>query len=209
MNEIIPYLIFIHAAFGGVALISGGVALSSKKGGKWHKRSGKLFFISMLISAMLSLIVALSPHHENPFLFSIGIFSSYLLISGYRSLRFKTSVEEIGMDKLISYIVIFTGLAMVLVPVIFQQKINIVLSIFGIIGVAFGIRDLVLFQNLKQLKKSWLKLHLGKMTGGYISAITAFLVVNNVFSGMINWLLPTILGTAFITFWMIKITPKK
>ena len=45
----------------------------------------------MLGSAFFALIISVLPHHRSPFLFSIGLFSSYLLISGFRSLKFRTS----------------------------------------------------------------------------------------------------------------------
>ena len=85
------------------------------------------------------------------------------------------------IDKIISWAMLFTGLVMILYNPIFNSKINIILTVFGLVGLIFSIRDLVLYKDIKKLKKGWLKLHLGKMIGGYISATTAFVVVNNFF----------------------------
>ena len=82
-------MIYIHAALGGIALISGGAALIARKGKRIHNMSGKVFYITMLSSAALALIIAIMPGHENPFLFCIGLFSSYFIITGYRSLKFR------------------------------------------------------------------------------------------------------------------------
>jgi uncharacterized membrane protein len=43
-------LLPIHIAAGGLAIILGAVALSVKKGGTIHRRSGLLFVYAMLVS---------------------------------------------------------------------------------------------------------------------------------------------------------------
>lgn len=206
MEPIIKIVIYIHAFFGGVALISGLVAIVVKKGGKLHKKSGKLFYTAMLTSVIISLLVALLPRHENPFLFSIGIFSAYLLISGYRSLRYKRKNINLKTDKWMAILIIITGFLMVVCPVVFQGNIHIILFVFGIISIVFGSRDLVLFRSRDRLKKAWLKLHVGRMTGGYIASVTAFFVVNQFLPGIYNWFAPSILGSFFIAFWMWKLS---
>jgi uncharacterized membrane protein len=204
-EKIIQTLIYIHAAFGGIALLAGGVALIVKKGKNVHKKSGLLFYYAMLTSALMAFIISILPDHENPFLFSIGIFSTYFLISGYRSLNFKNIHFNLKIDKIISLIILITGATMILYPLIFQGKIYIVLLIFGFIGLVFGIKDLIAFKNKANLKKNWLKLHLGKMTGGYIAAVSAFFVVNNILPGVWNWFTPGVIGSVFITIWMSKV----
>jgi hypothetical protein len=66
-----------------------------------------------------------------------------------------------------------------------------------------------LYRTKEGLKKKWLKIHVGKMMGGYISAFSAFMVVNQFFSGIINWFLPGLLGGIYITYWMKKLNKKK
>jgi hypothetical protein len=94
---------------------------------------------------------------------------------------------------------------MIIYPVIMLGKLNMVLLVFGIVGLVFSIRDIRLYKDLKQLKKNWLKLHLGKMTGGYIAAVSAFFVVNQVLPGIWNWFVPGIIGGVYISYWMIKL----
>jgi len=69
MEDAIKILIYIHAFFGGVGLITGIGSIIVKKGGAVHKRMGKLFSIGMLISSLISLVITWMPHHENTFLF--------------------------------------------------------------------------------------------------------------------------------------------
>lgn len=196
---------YIHAPFGGLALLTGGLALVSKKGNYLHKKSGIIFYYAMLISALAALFISILPNHESAFLFSIGVFSSYFLLSGYRSLKFKKLNHSIVLDKVIAYIIVITSISMIIFPFLFYQQLNIILLIFGGIGILFGLRDLLLFRDQKRLKMKWLKLHVGKMTGGYISAITAFFVVNQILINLWNWFLPGVIGSIYITFWIRKL----
>jgi len=208
-EKIAEILIYIHAGFGGIALLTGGIALIVKKGNNIHKKSGKIFYYSMLLSALISFVVSTLPNHKSPFLFSIGLFSSYFLISGLRSLNYKKKEFNLKIDKIIAYLIMITGIVMILYPIILYSKLNIILTVFGIIGIVFGLRDLKLFKELKRLRKNWLKLHLGKMTGGYIAAVSAFFVVNQILPGIWNWFVPAIIGSGYITYWMIKLNKKK
>lgn len=76
---------------------------------------------------------------------------------------------------------IVTGVFMILYFPIVHHKLNIVLAVFGAVGLWNAVNDLVLHANPEKLRKNWLKLHLGKMIGGYIAASTAFVAVNSFF----------------------------
>jgi len=208
-EKLIELLIYSHAVFGGIALISGLIALMVKKGKVIHKKSGKLFYYCMLLSALTALIISCLPQHKSPFLFAIGIFSSYFIITGYRALRFKNKNTVLKRDKIISGIMIATGIVMILYHPLMHQKINIVLTAFGVIGLFFSSRDLILYKNPDKLHEVWLKLHLGKMIGGYISAATAFVVVNNFFPSYYGWFIPGTFGAVYIIFWIRKLNKKQ
>jgi uncharacterized membrane protein len=208
-EKITQLLIFVHIVLGGIALVSGALAIIAKKGKKLHKISGKVFFYSLLTSAITSLVVSNLPNHNNSFLFSIGIFSSYFLITGYRSLYFKKPDCNLNFDKFMAVLIILTGVTMILYPILFHSKINIVLLVFGLISLAFGIRDINLFRDKQKLKEKWLTLHIGKMLGGYIAAVSAFFVVNQILPGIWNWFVPTIVGTVYITYWINKVDKDK
>ena len=209
MEQTIKFMIIIHAAFGGIALLAGLVSMIAKKGHKLHKKSGLLFYYTMLISSTTAMAVALLPNHENPFLFAVGVFSLYFILTGKRALRFKRKNPNLRVDKWISIIMIVTGILMIFLPIILLKKLNIILSAFAVVGIIFSIKDLILFKNHERLKEGWLKLHLGKMIGGYISAATAFVVVNQFFPSFYGWFIPGIIGGFVITYWTRKIKAKK
>lgn len=207
--QIIQILIYSHALFGGIALLSGFISLIVKKGKKTHKKSGKLFYYCMLLSASTALVIASLPQHESPFLFAIGIFSSYFIITGYRALRFKNKNINLKTDQLISGIMILTAVLMILYNPVVHHKINIVLTVLGIVGLVFSSRDFMLYKNEDKLNNVWLKLHLGKMIGGYISATTAFVVVNNFFQGFYGWFVPGTIGGFYIVYWIKKVNKQQ
>lgn len=208
-EKIIQIFIYVHAFFGGIALLSGFISLLAKKGKIVHKKAGKLFYYCMLFSAFSAMLIACLPQHTSPFLFSIGIFSSYFIITGYRAIRFKKDVTDLKYDKIISWIMILTGVLMVLYNPLINYKINIVLTTFGLIGLLFSARDLMLFQNKNKLKKVWLKLHLGKMIGGYIAATTAFIVVNGFFPSFYGWFIPGTIGAFYIIYSIRKVSNRQ
>ncbi|MAN26432.1 MULTISPECIES: DUF2306 domain-containing protein [Mesonia] len=209
MEKAIQILIYFHAAFGGIALLAGLLAIIAKKGKTLHRKAGLVFFYSMMLSGITALVIAVLPNHESPFLFAVGIFSLYFVFTGNRALKFKRKDPVLTLDKWIAVIMIATGSLMILLPVLLTKNIDVVLFVFAIVGITFSIKDLRLYKNPKRLRKMWLKLHLGKMLGGYISATTAFVVVNKFFPSIYGWFIPGIIGSFMIAYWQRKINKKK
>lgn len=205
MEQIIRYVILVHAALGSLALIAGLISIVSKKGGSIHKKSGVLFKWSMIFSGVIAMVVTLLPNHENSFLFAIGIFSLYFVVTGNRALRFKSEISTLFWDKIIAWVMIIASVGMVFGPILISSVINIVLVVFAIVGGVFAVRDLLLFKNAQRLQQNWLKLHLGKMFGAYISATTAFIVANQILPGIYGWILPGVVGAIVITHFMSRL----
>ncbi len=202
--EIFKILIIAHASLGGVALISGFIASMTIKGSKPHVNSGRVFYYSLGISILLSFIAAIMPGHENPFLLSVGIFSGYFIVIGKRAILYKNSNHNYDTDRYIHIIMITTCILMIFLPVLLSKSFNIVAGVFGIVGMIFALRNLITLANQKIVKQKWLKIHIGHMSGGYISAVTAFVVVNNFLPGIYSWFVPGIIGSLFIMYFLRK-----
>ncbi|MBT8196641.1 MAG: DUF2306 domain-containing protein [Bacteroidia bacterium] len=199
-ENIIQILIYIHAAAGGIALFTGPASFIAKKGQKWHRIFGKLFFYSMMVVSILALVISISPGHESLFLFSIGIFSAYLVCSGYRVLYLK-SLSRNGkaqlIDWIISSIMLVFGLVMIVhgIQTILKNNMGgIVLLVFAIIALNLSVTDFRLYTKKTEDKSFWLFNHIGKMNGAVIAAYTAFIVVNDVLPGLLAWLGPIVPG---------------
>jgi uncharacterized membrane protein len=197
-------LIYTHAALGGLALLGGLVALSVTKGNRMHKLGGRIFFYSMLFSAILALIISILPGHESSFLFAIGVFSIYLIVGGFRAWKIASKKTSLLPDTILAIAMVLMGLSMLILPAILSTRgFNPVLGVFGAIGLLLAVQDLYLFRNLDKLRKGVMRMHIGKMVGGYISAVTAFVVVNHLLPGIWGWLSPTAIGFVYIA-WHFK-----
>lgn len=213
MEETIKVLIYIHAFFGGIGLITGIGSIAVKKGGLNHKRLGKIFSYSMVISSLISLLVARMPNHENLFLFLIRIFTIYMVLVGNRALTLKNKTKNKAdiIDKTISGIMLIASLFMIVIGVLgIIQKIDnsILYLFFGGFGIFMTLKDFETYKNFTKNKNAWLKSHLGRMIGALIASLTAFMVAGLNIGTLMMWILPTILGTIYIIYWNRKLKTK-
>ena len=206
MEQTIKILIYLHAFFGGVGLISGLATIFARKGGISHKKTGRIFSWSMIISSLISLIVAKMPHHENLFLFLIGIFTIYLVLAGNRALSLKEQSKQKAdrIDISISGGMLLASLIMLAIGItaLFQQlQMGALYVFFGGFGLFLTLKDFHTFRNFTRNKSLWLKSHLGRMVGALIASITAFFVAGLNIETTFVWFLPTVAGTAYIIYW--------
>lgn len=159
----------------------------------------------MLTNGVSALI--LSVIHPNYMLFIIGIFSLYLSESGKR-MAATGDVYKTMTTKAISTLMLITALLFIIdggYKMINGNQFGVVLSVFGCIAVFLVRQDFKFFAAVSTSYNQRLRSHIGKMIGSYISASTAFLVVNNtILPGLVAWLLPTLLLVPMIIFWSRK-----
>ena len=188
------YLLVLHASSGGLALLVGGIAAYAKKGQRLHRHCGNIFIYSMLFSATMALVM--SQIKPNPFLFGIGLFTVYLILSGWIPVwKRDLSIKK----KYIKGVGIFgTSSALFMA---YQAYIGgfkdaaIILIVFGSILLSFSVSDLI----TKFRPANGISRHGGRMGGAYIATFTAFLVVNNSFlPPLVAWLMPTVIGSLLI-----------
>ncbi|MRX70248.1 hypothetical protein SAMN06265349_101750 [Flavobacterium resistens] len=211
MEPAITILIYIHAFFGGIGLITGIGSIVVKKGGKLHKRMGKLFSIGMITSSLISLPICWMPKHQNIFLFLIGLFTIYLVISGNRALSFKTKTKADLLDRIISGTMLFFSIIMISIGLYCQLNNisnGILFTFFGGFGLFMTVKDFIFFRNFSETNRNWLSKHIGKMVGALIASITAYIVAGLGIGSLIAWIMPSILGTFYIIYWNRKIEPK-
>ncbi len=209
MEQLVKILIYIHAFFGGLGLIAGMISIFVKKGQINHKKAGKIFTYSILISSLISLFVSRMPKHENMFLFLIGVFTIYMVLAGNRALTLKnkSKIKADWIDKSISGLMLLTSTIMLSIGLIsnFNNVANSPLYIFfGIFGAFMSLRDFTTFKTFREDKNAWIKSHLGRMIGALIASITAFLVAGLNVGTTLVWIMPTILGTGYIIYWTRK-----
>lgn len=209
MEQVITIAIYIHAFLGGLGLISGLGSIVVKKGSIPHKKMGKLFAFGMLGSCLISLVVAWLPNHKNLFLFLIGVFTIYLVLAGQRALAFKTKQKPTITDFAISGSMFVFSILMILIGlygIINAIHNSILYLFFGSFGLLMSSKDFKLFYSKD--KREWLPNHVGKMVGAFIASVTAFIVAGLGLGNSISWIVPSLIGTIYIAFWINKLNTK-
>jgi uncharacterized membrane protein len=204
LETLFNILLVIHIVFGATGLILGTIIMIIRKADITHKKIGFLFFISMIINAICSLVLAY--FRPNLFLFTIGIFSIYLAITGRRHLKVKIfTIQKDAMlyDWILSGTMALFGLALVTYSIIHQ---NLIYAFFGLLSFLLACREMYVFITKKYEPNYFLKSHIGRMIGSYITALTAFIVVNDIpyIPSIIKWIGPSIILIPLIFIWQKK-----
>lgn len=203
MESTISFIIGLHAFSGLTALVTGFIAILSRKGEKLHRACGKLFFYAMLLVCATALFVSI--YKSNLFLLFIGFFSLYQNLSGYRAIKNK-SRNPAWFDWVLVAIGATNGLLMLFTG-------NPVLMVFGGISLLLVFGDIRIYATVLRgreiAKMAWLRQHIGMMMGTYIATSTAFIVVNVTYSAApwVPWLLPTFIGVPILIYMSRKFAP--
>jgi uncharacterized membrane protein len=199
-------LLLLHIFSGTLGLITGTIILFLRKGDQRHKLLGRVFGISLALSMLLSFPFSIL--HKNYFLFSIGVWTLYMIVTAYRFLHIKSRDEVRPLDWLPTLVMIVFGLALLYIGGINLLKRNSfgwVAMVFGAISLMFVLSDFRFLRASNRKKKAHLLMHIQRMMGAYIASLTAFLVVNNSFlPGVLAWLLPSLIITPLIFVWSRK-----
>jgi hypothetical protein len=215
-----PYLrvwLALHISCGVVGFVCAPVALSTAKGGKTHRRWGKIYFWAMAGVAVSALVLSLALPVF--FLAMVAVFSFYSAFAAYRILHLKDLYQGArakALDWIAAIITILSSLLLFLMGFLKPQlmgvgviqvaghPLSIVSIVFGMIGMRMGQSSITRFLKHPTNKMFWWFDHMQGMIGSYIAAMTAFSAVN--LSRWFGaawwvWLWPTIVGVPAIAIW--------
>jgi hypothetical protein len=82
-------LLWAHIGGGAAGIVTGMIALASRKGGRIHRSAGKAFFAVMLMSYGVAAMVAPFMHVEQRMNTMAGLVALYLLVSGWATVQQK------------------------------------------------------------------------------------------------------------------------
>lgn len=80
--------------------------------------------------------------------------------------------------------------------------------VFGGLGLFLTIKNFIFYKNFREQKVAWLLTHLTHMIAGLIASITAFIVAGLKLWTLTAWVLPSVIGTAYIIYWRLKTKSK-
>jgi hypothetical protein len=118
------------------------------------------------------------------------------LISAKRYLTIKSSKDFIIFDKglmimMLIFSIIFISFG--IWQIVTKNYFGFVFLFFGLIGLVNLFQDNQALSDKSKTQNFGLVIHIQRMLGGYIATTTAFLVVNNNFlPHIIVWILPTL-----------------
>jgi uncharacterized membrane protein len=199
-------LLFLHVVAGMTSLIVGLYVMVVRKGDKRHKRVGQLFFYAMLTSASISLPMAIV--HPNPFLFVVGLFTIYLLLSGKMYLSIQ-KLEDITIKNwILTAIMTLFGVGFIIMAIwmfLHGNSFGYVMITFGSMSILLCFIDYRNYLGRSLYSNFGLVTHIQRMVGAYIASVTAFTVVNNTYlPNIIAWLAPGAILTPLIIVWIRK-----
>jgi uncharacterized membrane protein len=175
-------ILAVHIAAGGGAFLLAPLALLTAKGGKAHRRWGKIYFWSMAVVAATAFVMA--AYRPILFLALVAIFSFYLAFVAYRVLGQKAAVTGAKVVRPLDWIGALAGFAasaaLILLGAFRPHLVNnlgIPAIVFGLIGIRYSGRAMWGFTHPPKEKMFWWYTHLQGMIGSYIAAWTAFCVV--------------------------------
>lgn len=217
INVIFKLFLILHISGGSVGLATGLINILRKKGTSNHKLIGKIFFIAMLVTGTSALVLAIV--NPNQFLFMVGVFTLYMVGTGQRYLRHKSRAVIVpnAIDWSITLLMFIAGFLFIILGILALIKSNffgIVFFTFGSLALLFVRQDFKNYRGKSTTLNLGLIAHLQRMTGAFIAALTAFLVVNakhlpDQIPGILHWLLPTIILTPLIVSWSRKYEMRK
>tara|TARA_R110000737_G_scaffold327084_3_gene341149 strand:- start:22283 stop:22951 length:669 start_codon:yes stop_codon:yes gene_type:complete len=218
MDNLFNFFLILHILAGSVGLLFGTINIIRKKGDQKHKWMGKIFLYGMLTVGLSAFVLSII--HPNYFLFIVGVFTFYLAATGNRYLSLK-ELNTTQKPKIVDWVLTISMLIFGVVFAIFgiyhltrSNTFGIVFIVFGFLGLSMVRRDIKNYQGKIEITNYWLTAHLQRMIGAYISALTAFLVVNGKYfnglvPGFILWLLPTVVLVPLIFKWTRKYKVEK
>jgi hypothetical protein len=191
--------ILLHIIFGSAALIAGGIALLSAKGGTKHRKAGKLFaiFLSVVITTGL---IGIFFFNTNIFLLVITMISFYQGYSGYRVLQHKEKGPT-AVDAMVTVATVMAAAYFIyyINSTTFIWSATVVYSTLGWLGVV-TLYDFFRFAISRQRYASvWIYEHIVKMTGAFTAILSAFIgTVLPISFQPWSQLLPSVFGTLII-----------
>lgn len=214
METLIQLSLMLHIGGGTLALLSAPFAIYLRKQTPKHRIAGRIYFYSMLVVTATAFFIA--GYKGNTFLFMVGVFSFYSIWDARRALAQKflhqgQKPKWYDWGVIVVTLLFNIGLVYIGTKALLAGKgFGFVAFAFGGIGISLVLRTIQRFTKRPTDPKHWLYRHVTGMMAGYIATVTAFMAVNVTFlPSLVVWLSPTVIGTAIITWLMVRLKTGK
>ncbi len=203
MRELYLSVLILHIVAGATSLLGMVPPMLARKGGRLHRKAGRVFVAAMAATAASGLVIAgfwlVAPLAVKPptrpldaaeaaavagvmrefagFLAYLGVLIFSALWHGLRALVVRRGQAPHGAlaDRSVAGLVLVAGLALGLVGLL---RGNLLMIVFAAIGCRGGWLDLRYLASPQSDRQRWLVRHIDSMLGAVIAALTAFSVFN-------------------------------
>ena len=200
-------IVFFHVLTGTIVLFVAPAALLTRKGGRWHRRWGQIFTAAMAVVLVSAAFMWQAQGHV--FLLVLDFVCAYLVFEGFRVIarrRRRTPdrvADRIDVGAAVVILVCSTALVALAATARTPLMHDIASVLVGLAAIAavFALLDLRAVVARVQTRLGSLLLHISAMMAAYISAVTAFCVIN--FHGVpmnLRWIVPSVLGSVVIAY---------
>src|SRR5436190_14848353 len=210
-------ILFLHIAGGTVGIISGAVALLSRKGGRWHRMAGTVFLVSMLIMATIGAVT--SPFLPVPSMPNVvaGTLTFYLVATGWMAIKRKNGVigrvEKGGLGVAVAVVAagaIFILMAMNSPTGTIGKTPPQAFYVFALVGAIAAVGDLKMILRGGISGSARIARHLWRMSAALtISSGSFFLGQQRIMQAFMRgspWLFaPVIAPLLLMVFWLIRV----
>jgi hypothetical protein len=186
----------LHVIFGTFVLVVAPAAMLARKGGRWHRRWGTAFMLAMSVVLFTAGFMWQPKGHI--FLLALSLVSAYFIFTGFRILARRRRRRE---DAAVATVVTGTWLFWIAATPVdkLMHSLAPIMAGLGIVAIAFAVNDIRGVLGPRS-RVGALIAHFSAMIAAYISAVTAFVVINahNV-PMQLRWLVPISIGTLVIS----------
>jgi uncharacterized membrane protein len=164
-------LLVVHVAGAAIGLLSGMTSLFSRKGGLVHRRSGKVFVVSML--AMCAAAVVLAALNAQPINLVAGSLTAYLVATAMITVR-PLSDPARRLERALMGTAFCVGLWAVALGLGQEGGLRVGLFLFGLLGVLGSVGDFKALRAGRLAGAPRLARHLWRMSLALLIATASF-----------------------------------
>ena len=164
-------LLVIHVAGATLGLLSGMTSLFSRKGGPVHRRSGRVFVVSML--TMCAAAIVLAALNAQPINLVAGTLTAYLVATAMITVRPAADPGR-TLERALMVAAFCAGLAAVALGLRQGGGVRIPLFLFGLLGVLGSIGDFKALRAGRLATAPRLARHLWRMSVALLIATASF-----------------------------------
>jgi uncharacterized membrane protein len=171
MEEEMTMLLVVHVAGASIGLLAGMTAMFSRKGGQLHRRSGKVFVVSMLAMCVAAIVIATV--RAQPINLVAGTLTAYLVATAMMTVR-PVSDPARRLARSLMAAAFCAGIAAVALGLRQDDGVRVPLFMFGVLGVLGSIGDFKALRAGTLAGAPRLTRHLWRMSLALLIATASF-----------------------------------